>query len=78
MKISKEELKPYRRLTDAQQNIRSASDFTDQVMDYYMSGERLTGIKLPFKYFDTKSCFYYELFSYFFTRYEYFRIIQNL
>ena len=33
MKISKEELKPYRRLTDAQQNIRSASDFTDEVMD---------------------------------------------
>ncbi len=54
MKISKEELKPYRRLTDAQQNIRSASDFTDQVMDYYMSGERLTGIKLPFRYFDNK------------------------
>ena len=54
MKISKEELKPYRRLTDAQQNIRSASDFTDEVMDYYMSGERLTGIKLPFRYFDNK------------------------
>ena len=54
MKISREELKPYRKLTDAQQNIRSASDFTDEVMDYYLSGEKLKGIKLPFKYFDTK------------------------
>ena len=52
MKIDEERLKPYRKMTDAQRNIRSASDFTQEVLDYYMSGEKLKGIKLPFMSYD--------------------------
>ena len=54
IKVQEDELKPYRKLTDAQRKIRSASEFTDQVMDYYMSGEKLKGIKLPFRDFDKR------------------------
>ena len=52
MRIDEERLKPYRKMTDAQRNIRSANDFTQEVLDYYMSGEKLQGIKLPFKAYD--------------------------
>ena len=52
MRIDEERLKPYRKMTDAQRNIRSANDFTQEVLDYYMSGEKLQGIKLPFKEYD--------------------------
>ena len=52
MSIDEERLKPYRKMTDAQRNIRSAGDFTQEVLDYYMSGEKLKGIKLPFLSYD--------------------------
>jgi len=50
MRIDEERLKPYRKMTDAQRNIRSAGDpeFTQQVLDHYMLGENLNGIELPF------------------------------
>ena len=50
MRIDEERLKPYRKMTDAQRNIRSAGDpeFTQQVLDHYMLGENLKGIELPF------------------------------
>ena len=54
MKIDEERLRPYRKMTDAQRNIRSADDFTQEVLDYYMSGEKLKGIKLPFKAYDQR------------------------
>jgi len=54
IQVKEDELKPYRKITDAQRKIRSAGDFTQEVMDYYMSGEKLQGIRLPFKEFDKK------------------------
>ena len=41
MRIDEERLKPYRKMTDAQRNIRSAGDpeFTQQVLDHYMFGD---------------------------------------
>ena len=56
MRIDEERLKPYRKMTDAQRNIRSAGDpeFTQQVLDYYMSGEKLMGIELPFSEYKTR------------------------
>lgn len=54
MRIDDEKLKPFRKITDAQRNVRSASEFTDQVMDYYMSGEKLKGIRLPFQAYDKR------------------------
>jgi len=50
MRIDEERLKPYRKMTDAQRNIRSAGDpeFTQQVLDHYMLGENLKGIEVPF------------------------------
>ena len=54
MRIDEEKLKPFRKITDAQRRVRSASDFTKEVMDYYMSGEKLKGIKLPFQAYDKR------------------------
>ena len=56
MRIDEERLKPYRKMTDAQRNIRSAGDpeFTQEVLDYYMSGEKLKGIKVPFGEYDNR------------------------
>ena len=56
MRIDEDRLRPYRKMTDAQRNIRSAGDpeFTQQVLDYYMSGEKLMGIELPFSEYKTR------------------------
>ena len=56
MRIDEDRLRPYRKMTDAQRNIRSAGDpeFTQQVLDYYMSGEKLKGIELPFSEYKTR------------------------
>jgi len=48
MLIEKEELKPYERITDAQRKIREGGDFIDEVLDRFLNGTHMTGIKLPF------------------------------
>ena len=52
MLIEKEELKPYERITDAQRKIREGGDFIDEVLDRFLNGTHMTGIKLPFPLFD--------------------------
>jgi len=54
LEITAKDLQKYSKITSAQRKIREASDFAQEVMDYYMSGEKMTGIKLPFAYFDKK------------------------
>ena len=53
MLIDREELKPYERITDAQRKIREGGDFIDEVMDRFLNGTHMTGIKLPFPLFDS-------------------------
>ena len=52
MLIDREELKPYERITDAQRKIREGGDFIDEVLDRFLNGTHMTGIKLPFPLFD--------------------------
>jgi len=52
MLIEREELKPYERITDAQRKIREGGDFIDEVLDRFLNGTHMTGIKLPFPLFD--------------------------
>jgi len=51
--LTPEILAPYLRI-DSQQSIRPASDFTQQVLDYYILGEDKTGYKLPWSQLDDK------------------------
>ena len=53
MLIEKEELKPYERITDAQRKIREGGDFIDEVLDRFLNGTHMSGIKLPFPLFDS-------------------------
>ena len=53
MLIEKEELKPYERITDAQRKIRGGGDFIQEVLDRFLNGTHMTGIKLPFPMFDS-------------------------
>ena len=53
MLIDREELKPYERITDAQRKIREGGDFIDEVLDRFLNGTHMTGIKLPFPLFDS-------------------------
>ena len=46
-------LAPYLRI-ESEQSIRSADDFTQQVMDYYLLGEDKNGYKLPWPVLDNK------------------------
>ena len=45
MLIEKQELKPYERITDAQRKIREGGDFIDEVLDRFLNGTHMTGIK---------------------------------
>ena len=51
--LTPEILAPYLQI-EHQQSIRSASDFTQEVMDYYILGEDKTGYKLPWSQLDDK------------------------
>ncbi len=53
MLIEREELKPYERITDAQRKIREGGDFIDEVLDRFLNGTHMSGIKLPFPLFDS-------------------------
>ena len=54
MEITREDLKKYENINSVSRQIRGAEDFTSEVMDYYMTGEKLNGIKLPHKEWDSK------------------------
>ena len=51
--IAREDLTPYERITDAQRKIREGGDFIDEVMDRFLNGTHMSGIKLPFPLFDS-------------------------
>jgi len=40
-------LEPYLKVEE-ERNILAANEFTKEVLDYYLGGERITGVKLPF------------------------------
>tara|TARA_R100001244_G_scaffold61085_2_gene51329 strand:- start:832 stop:1821 length:990 start_codon:yes stop_codon:yes gene_type:complete len=48
LEITKEDLKKYANINSVARNIRGAEDFTSEVMDYFLSGENMKGIELPF------------------------------
>ena len=48
MEITREDLKKYENINSVSRHIRGAEDFTSEVMDYYLSGENMKGIELPF------------------------------
>ena len=50
--LVKSDLAKYSRITDAQRNIRDSGEFIDEVMDRFLNGTHLTGIKLPFRLFE--------------------------
>ena len=52
MRIERSELQKYSKITDAQRNIREGTEFIDEVMDRFLNGTHLSGIKLPFRMFD--------------------------
>jgi len=54
LEINDNDLKKYSDIGSVQRKIKPSSDFASEVMDYYLSGEKLTGAKLPIKLFDTK------------------------
>ena len=54
MEITREDLKKYENINSVSRHIRGAEDFTSEVMDYYMTGEKLKGIKLPHTQWDSK------------------------
>ena len=54
MEITREDLKKYENINSVSRHIRGAEDFTSEVMDYYMTGEKLKGIKLPHTQWDGK------------------------
>ena len=47
--LDTETLRKYEKITDAERKVRSASDpeYLKEVMDYYLNGTKLNGIKLP-------------------------------
>ena len=47
--LDTETLRKYEKITDAERKVRSASDpeYLKEVMEYYLNGEKLKGIKLP-------------------------------
>ena len=45
--LSLDLLEPYLKVEE-ERSILSANEFTKEVLDYYLGGERITGVKLPF------------------------------
>ena len=54
MEITREDLKKYENINSVSRQIRGAEDFATEVMNYYMTGEKLNGIKLPHREWDSK------------------------
>ena len=54
LEINDSDIKQYSDIGSVERKIKPSSDFASEVMDYYMSGEKLTGVKLPFSLFDKK------------------------
>jgi twinkle protein len=51
--LTPDELAPYLRV-HADRQVRPANDFTQEVLDYYLCGERITGVYLPFTELENK------------------------
>ena len=45
--LSLDLLEPYLKVEE-ERSILAANEFTQDVLDYYLGGERITGVKLPF------------------------------
>ena len=54
LEINDSDIKQYSDIGSVERKIKPSSDFASEVMDYYMSGEKLTGAKLPINVFDNK------------------------
>jgi len=52
--ITTEELREYEGIGGVQRQVGAAGEWTDEVLQYCMSGENLSGIKLPWPCLDTK------------------------
>ena len=52
--ITTEELREYEGVGGVQRQVGAATEWTDEVLQYCMSGENLSGIKLPWPCLDTK------------------------
>lgn len=52
MDLSKDDIKKYSRISDAQMKVRDTSYFVGDVLDRFLNGTHYTGIKLPFPQFD--------------------------
>jgi len=52
--ITTEDLRQYERVTDIKRQVGAATEWTDEVLEYCMNGENLSGIKLPWPCLDTK------------------------
>ena len=52
--ITTEELREYEGIGGVQRQVGAAAEWTDEVLQYCMSGENLSGIKLPWPCLDTK------------------------
>jgi len=52
--ITTEELREYEGIGGVQRQVGAATEWTDEVLQYCMSGENLSGIKLPWPCLDTK------------------------
>lgn len=51
--LSSKDLLAYSRV-EADRKVRPATDFTKDVMDFYLSGEKISGIRLPWSILDSK------------------------
>lgn len=52
MQVSNEDLKPFRQIDDPNRMIRGSVDFVPDVLDRFLNGTHMSGIKLPFTQFD--------------------------
>ena len=52
MDLTKDDLKKYASITDAQMKVRDTGYFIGDVLDRYLNGTHYSGIKLPFPQFD--------------------------
>ena len=52
MDIDKDTLLKYSKITDAQRKVRDSGYFVGEVMDRFLNGTNMAGIKLPFHVFD--------------------------
>jgi KaiC/GvpD/RAD55 family RecA-like ATPase len=52
--ITQDQLKPYQKISDAHRFVGPSSDWTQEVLEYYLHGEQIRGIKLPWPRMDKR------------------------